>query len=98
MTILRNLRSRLISRTERVVFALFAVLWTATLAACDDVVAKYGPPSPDQETIDPPVRDSLDTIVVKYGSPTPVDSVMAKYGSPSPVRDSIAVRYGVFTP
>ena len=79
MTILRNLRSRLTSRTERAVFALFAVLWTSALAACDDVVAKYGPPSPDPQTIVPPAKDSLDTIVVKYGSPAPADTVMAKY-------------------
>lgn len=89
MKTLRKFPSWLPRKLENVVFALFALVWTASLGGCnpvgDDIQVLYGAP------------DVQDTLVAKYGTPPPSDTAVAKYGTPTP-KDTLIFRYGSPTP
>ena len=110
MKTLRKFPSWLPRKLEAVVFALFALLWSASLGGCnpasDEIAVRYGGPDVQDTLVAkygaPPPAD---TMKAWYGAPTPVDTMKAWYGAPTPIDtavvkppDPIVVRYGVYMP
>lgn len=109
MKTLRKFPSWLPRQFEKIVFAIFAMVWSASFTGCnpddsiavkyggpdvhDTMVAKYGIPEPADSLAKPSPRSSEDTIRVKYGVMEPIDTIIVKYGVPLPP-DSIKPLYG----
>lgn len=85
MKTIRKFPSWLPRKMESMVFALFALLWTASLGGCQQN-AEFG-------TATQPVPAPRDDIQTKYGIFTPTDTIKAKYGIIIPV-DTFIARYG----
>lgn len=104
MKTLRKFPSWLPRKLEGLVFALFALVWTASLGGCqttessDRIVPKYGGPD-IQDTVQAKygIQQPVDSTIAKYGAPVPKDTTAAKYGIPVP-KDSVVALYGIKQP
>ena len=108
MRTLRKFPSWLPRKLERLVFSLFALVWTASLGGCnpvgDDIKVRYGGPDiQDTAVAKYGIPTPKDTLILRYGSPTPVDTMKAWYGAPTPIDtvkplDPVVARYGIYMP